>query len=113
MRKPRTYDSVEEALFSTARAYHRNVLNVQDCYIEIWLEKDALAGVLYEETAKYDVPLMVNRGYASISYLFKAALVIQEQSKPTYIYYFGDYDPSGKDIERNTEQRLRQFAPRG
>jgi hypothetical protein len=62
------------------------------------------------ETERYDIPLMVCRGYASISYLHDAAIAISEQDKPTYIYYFGDSDPSGKDIERNTEKRLRQFS---
>jgi hypothetical protein len=38
-----------------------------DAYCEIWLEKDALAGVVYPITAKYDVPLMVARGYASLT----------------------------------------------
>ena len=31
--------------------------------------------------------------------------------KPTHIYYFGDYDPSGVEIDRNLERRLREFAP--
>jgi hypothetical protein len=43
------------------------------CYSEIWLEKDALAGVVFPVTARYDVPLMVARGYASLSFLYSAA----------------------------------------
>jgi hypothetical protein len=35
----------------------------------VWTEKDALAGVLVEVTVEYDVPLMVSRGFASVSYL--------------------------------------------
>ena len=38
-------------------------------YVEIWLEKDALAGVLVDVTSRYDVPLMVTRGYPSMSFL--------------------------------------------
>jgi hypothetical protein len=37
--------------------------NDQETYVEIWLEKDALAGVLYQETEQWNVPLMVARGY--------------------------------------------------
>ena len=33
-------------------------------------------------------------------------------TKPAFLYYFGDYDPSGVDIPRVTEARLREFAPR-
>ena len=64
-RKPRTFDSVEEALNETARFYRKNLWANADSYVEIWLEKDALAGVVLPVTAMFDVPLMVTRGYAS------------------------------------------------
>jgi hypothetical protein len=111
MRKPDTFSSAEHALRVTAQAYRRQLWNDQDAYVEIWLEKDALAGVLYQVTAEWDVPLMVTRGYASISYLHAAAQTIVAEAKPTYLYYFGDYDPSGMDISRTVERRLREFAP--
>ena len=79
--------------------------------MEVWLEKDALAGVVYEVTQEFDVPLMVTRGYASLSYLHEAAEAIAAQGKPAHLYYFGDYDPSGADITANVERRLREFAP--
>lgn len=111
MRKPRTYSSLESMLQRTAEAYRRSIWDNQECYVEIWLEKDALAGVLYEETGAWDVPLMVTRGYPSLSFLHSAAEMIAAQEKPTYLYYFGDYDPSGLDIPRKVECDLREFAP--
>lgn len=111
MRKPHTYSSLEQALQRTAEAYRRSVWDNQAVYVEVWLEKDALAGVLMEETEPWDVPLMVTRGYPSISYLYGAAEAIGAQGKPAYLYYLGDHDPSGLDIPRNVEQRLREFAP--
>jgi hypothetical protein len=111
MRKPTTYNSVEDALRATARLYRRAVWRDLDEYVEVWLEKDALAGVLIEETDPFDVPLMVTRGYPSLSYLYEAAEAISAKDKPTFIYYFGDHDPSGVDIRRNVERRLREFAP--
>jgi hypothetical protein len=102
---------MESALRRTAEAYRRSVWDNQDVYVEVWLEKDALAGVLYEETQSWDVPLMVTRGYSSLSYLYEAAEVIRNMDKPTFLYYFGDYDPSGVDITANVERRLREFAP--
>jgi hypothetical protein len=68
--------------------------------------------VLYEITSQWDVPLMVTRGFASISFLHGAANAILREDKPTYLYYFGDHDPSGVDISRSVEQRLREFAPK-
>lgn len=114
MRKPRTYSSLENMLRHSAQSYRRSVWDTQDVYVEIWLEKEALAGVLYEETQKWDVPLMVTRGYPSLSYLHSAAMTIaaqEEQGKTTHLYYFGDYDPSGLDIPRKVEHDLREFAP--
>jgi hypothetical protein len=61
-RKPRTFNSIEEALQHSARFYRKNLWAAADCYVEVWLEKDALSGVIYSVTSAYDVPLMVARG---------------------------------------------------
>jgi hypothetical protein len=111
MRKPRTYSSLGDMLEQSTRLYRRALWDDQDAYVEVWLEKDALAGVLYQETEPWDVPLMVTRGYASVSYLYEAAAAIDAEGKPAYLYYFGDFDPSGCDITRAVERGLREFAP--
>lgn len=61
-RRPNTYSSVEQALNDTAHLYRKSLWDDADCYVEIWLEKDALSGVVYPVTDQYDVPLMVARG---------------------------------------------------
>jgi hypothetical protein len=61
VRVTQTFDNIEEALNHTARFYRRSALAESDDYLEIWLEKDALAGVLWDVTSDYDVPLMVSR----------------------------------------------------
>jgi hypothetical protein len=111
MRKGVRYGSVEEALVATSRHYRRDYWRELDEYVEVWLEKDALAGVLFQVTDEWGVPLMVTRGFASLSYIHNAAETIERIGKPTFIYYFGDYDPSGVEIDRNLERRLREFAP--
>ena len=111
MRKPTSYTGLEEALRHTADFYRRDLWADADVYVEIWCEKDALAGVLLEETRQYDVPLMVARGFSSITYLYNAARNIADQSKPAYIYHFGDHDPSGRISARDIEAKLRRFAP--
>jgi hypothetical protein len=67
--------------------------------------------VLMTETEVYDVPLMVARGYASLSFLYSAAQAIKAKDKPTYIYHFGDLDPSGVDAARDIEAKLRRYSP--
>jgi hypothetical protein len=111
MRKEQSFSSLERALEHTAAAYRRSLWDNQDWYIEVWLEKEALSGVLYEITNQWDVPLMVTRGYSSISFLHEAALHMEQVGKPVIIYYFGDYDPSGVDIPRVVEDGIREHAP--
>jgi hypothetical protein len=110
-RKPRTFDSVQQALEDTARYYRKSLWVNAGAYIEIWLEKDALAGVVLPITNQYDVPLMVSRGYASLSFLHGAAEHISSLDVPTYIYHFGDFDPSGVNAGEKIEQTLKEMAP--
>ena len=111
MRKPTTYDSLSEMLQITKDTYRRALWSNQDAYVEVWLEKDALSGVVIEETDPWDVPLMVTRGYPSLTFLHAAAEEISAQEKPTYLYYLGDWDPSGVDIPRKVEADIRRYAP--
>lgn len=111
MRKPETFDSIEEALHLTAATYRKALWTRQASYVEIWLEKEALAGVMLTETSKWDVPLMVTRGYPSLTFLHSAAEDLSARGRPAYLYYLGDHDPSGVDIPRRVEQDLRTFAP--
>jgi len=110
-RKPDTFDSVEDALRETARFYRKNLWRDADSYVEVWLEKDALAGVIYPVTSMYDVPLMVARGYASLSFLYYAAEYINDLDVPAYIYHLGDFDPSGVNAGEKIEETLRELAP--
>jgi hypothetical protein len=111
MRKPATFVGLDSCLRNTAKFYRRDLWAAMPVYIEIWCEKDALAGVMLEETDVYDVPLMAARGYSSISFLHSAAMEIAAREKPAHIYHFGDLDPSGQDAARDIEAKLRRYAP--
>lgn len=110
-RKPDTFDSIEQALEDTARFYRKALWANIAAYVEVWLEKDALAGVVMPVTEMNDVPLMVSRGYASLSFLHSAAEYIGSLDVPTFIYHFGDFDPSGVNAGQKIEQTLREMAP--
>jgi hypothetical protein len=110
-RKPHTFSSVEEALKQTAAFYRKSLWTDADSYVEIWLEKDALAGVIYPITSMYDVPLMVARGYASLSFLYNAAEYINTLDVPAHIYHLGDFDPSGVNAGEKIEETLNELAP--
>jgi hypothetical protein len=110
-RKPQTYNGIAHALEATASLYRKDLWAHADCYVEIWLEKDALAGVVLPVTARYDVPLMVARGYASLSFLHSAASYINTLTVPAFIYHLGDFDPSGVNAGEKIEETLRELAP--
>lgn len=112
MRKPCSYDSLTSTLTASQPSYRRSIWADQDQYVEIWLEKESLAGVLFDVTAKWDVPLMVTRGYPSLSFVYAAAESLAHEQRPCHLYYFGDRDPSGVDIPRFVEQQIRELAPR-
>lgn len=111
MRKPASWSSLSDALDQTRRTYRRALWDDQDTYVEIWLEKDALAGVIYDVTREWDVPLMVTPGFPSLSFLHSAAEQIVAIGKPAKLYYFGDRDPSGLLIDRKLGEGLRGLAP--
>jgi hypothetical protein len=110
MRKPTTHNSVEEALENCAQLYRKNLWRDTDDYVEVWIEKDALAGVLYSTTALYDVPLMVTRGFSSETFAFEAVAAREGDDRTYYVYYLGDFDRAGRDAAKSLEEKLRRFA---
>lgn len=109
-RKPKSFSRVEDAIAHCARTYRKALWDETETYVEIWIEKDALAGVVLGVTSDYDVPLMSAKGYPSLSFLYGAAEAMTAQNRPCYVYQFGDHDPSGADAARAIEHSLREMA---
>jgi hypothetical protein len=85
----------------------------QDNYVEVWVEKDALIGVLEGICQELDVPYFACRGYTSQSEMWGAAqrLIEKEgEGKETTIVHLGDHDPSGIDMSRDIQDRLEMFG---
>jgi len=109
-RKPQTFNGLEECLEESRRFYRASVWRDLPVHVEVWCEKDALAGVLYRETGLYDVPLMVTRGYSSETFAYEAAQEMGSGRKTPIVYYVGDLDPSGWNASVDLEQKLRNFS---
>lgn len=106
------WDGIEDIVQSAIASYRLPRWNGQENYIEVWVEKDALSGVLLPITEKYHVNLMVNRGYSSASAMHDSALRFirkEKQGKKTFILYLGDHDPSGMDMVRDIQERMEIF----
>lgn len=105
-----SYDGVEEALEETAKLYRRRLWRDQNHHVEVWCEKDALRGALWPVTSKWDVPLMISRGFSSITFLRSTAADIDLDGKPAVVYQVGDFDPSGLLAWESIQQRLREYV---
>lgn len=111
MRKSKRYAGLQAALEDTAATYQRALYRAQNAYVEIWCEKDALAGLLIRETDPYDVPLMVARGFSSETFLQSASEALKADGRPAFLYLLTDLDPAGLKIAADVEKRIRHFAP--
>jgi hypothetical protein len=111
MRKPKTYGGLREMLVQMQSNYRRDIWADADVHVEVWCEKDALAGVLLEATAPWHVPLMVSRGFSSDSYLYEAATYLESLEKPAHVFLFTDFDAAGLGIDAKIREGLRRFAP--
>jgi hypothetical protein len=111
-----SFNSPAEAVRETAKFYRRNAMNESAAYIEVWCEKEALASILWDEVgAIYGVPVVVSKGMPSLTQLYDTAKYVNaahRAGKKTYIYQFGDHDPTGVIIPQTILKRLRDFCQR-
>ena len=108
MRKPRTWDSVADALRETATTYRKALWRDQGLSVEVW-RKNALAGVVYPVTELYDTPLMPTVGFTSETFAFEA-VESAEPGIPYIVYALYDFDRSGQHGCRSLREKLERFA---
>jgi hypothetical protein len=103
-------------LRSAADSYLEDMWKNQKWRPEVWIEKDALVGVIAGICSQYDVPYFSCRGYTSQSSMWQAGqLRIRNNfsdGQKTFIIHLGDHDPSGIDMTRDIADRLKMFAGR-
>jgi len=108
------WESPQSIVRACASQYQIDKWADQPEYVEVWIEKDALIGVIEGICEELDVPYFSCRGYTSQSEMRAAAsqrLVEREElGKLTTIIHLGDHDPSGIDMTRDIQARLRIFG---
>ena len=105
--------TAEDAMDAIARQFRTMMWSSQQEYVEVWVEKEALADVVSRPADRWFVPYFSCRGYVSQSEMWAAAqrLLQQErQGRKTHVIHLGDHDPSGKDMTRDIEDRLWTFG---
>ncbi|OPZ03990.1 MAG: hypothetical protein BWZ09_02101 [Alphaproteobacteria bacterium ADurb.BinA305] len=112
-KRPSEWDDLGDIVNAVLHSYRLPRWKDQPEYVELWVEKDALAGVLAPIATEYHVTLMVNRGYSSQSAMYEAGRRFknaQEEGKGLHLLYLGDHDPSGEDMVRDVADRLAMFG---
>jgi hypothetical protein len=89
-----TWDSLEDFLKILPNAFKLNYWKDEEYKVEIWTEKDALSQVLLSEAETYRVPVRATRGYNSDTMDYEWG------GEDKIILYFGDFDPSGLDMDK-------------
>lgn len=107
------WDSPGQIVRACAQQFRFDLWSNQDYYCEVWIEKEALVGVIEGICTKLDVPYFACRGYVSQSEMWVAAQRLVEHenaSRDTIIFHLGDHDPSGMDMTRDIADRLEMFG---
>jgi hypothetical protein len=102
-----TWSSPADVVHSAARSYARDLWAEQPFYCEVWVEKEALAGVVERACEERRVPFFSCRGYVSQSEMYTAAKRLAGEAwRPIRLIHLGDHDPSGIDMSRDIKDRL-------
>lgn len=85
----------------------------QGVYVEVWVEKEALAAVVERPCSRWRVPFMPCKGYLSASEAWRSGrryLAKAEEGRRLVLIHLGDHDPSGIDMTRDNADRLQLFG---
>ena len=106
------WNSPAAILSACAQQYRADKWADQEYRVELWIEKEALAGVFERIAKELGIPYFCCRGYTSQSEMWEAAQRLRRHDrngqKPV-ILHFGDHDPSGIDMTRDIRERLALF----
>ncbi len=101
----------EKAIQYTADCYAIDTRKTQDVYLEAWVEKEALVGVIERACREIDIPWFACKGFVSLSSLYEAARrCLRVGGKEVVILHLGDHDPSGVDMTRDNRERMEMFG---
>jgi hypothetical protein len=107
---PNVFDDADEYANTVQRSYRKDYWATQPNHVEIWVEKDAIIGSIEPTTDELGVTIRVGRGFLSTTKAHEIATRFASVDKPITVFYLGDHDPSGHDIERDLYARIRSYG---
>jgi hypothetical protein len=103
------YQDADEFARNVKFRYRQDYWRDADEYVEVWVEKEAMVGVLKPAILdEVGLNLHVTRGFPSLTYLQEAAEEINCEWRPVYVYVLTDFDPSGRNIAERIEEELTE-----
>lgn len=102
-----------EIVEACAKQFQIDKWATQPTRVEVWIEKDALVGVIERVCRRNDVPFFSCRGYTSQSEMWAASQRLIghiQNAQDVTIIHLGDHDPSGIDMSRDIQSRLELFV---
>jgi hypothetical protein len=106
------FRGIPDALDSTANGHSLEKWEEQPSYVEVWVEKEALAGVISRASYEYETAYFACKGYVSQSEMWRAGRRFcrkLSEGKRVIVLHLGDHDPSGIDMTRDIIDRLELF----
>ncbi len=105
------FDDPDDFADYAADIYRKDYWTTSPVRVEVWVEKDAMAGKLTPVVRdEFGLGLFVSRGFASETYLQEAGVQIRHDGRPTYVYLLTDFDASGVEIAEAVERELVKHA---
>jgi len=95
---PTKDDFIEYEVEGFLEEYRRHLIQDQDYYPEVWIEKDALSEIFSRTTRRFCVSTIVCRGFSSVTLLNEFRERIGWKNGMPVMLYFGDFDPSGMSM---------------
>ncbi len=108
-----TWSTPVDILASAYHSYREDLWRNQEYFPEVWIEKDALTGVISNVCDRWRVPYFACRGYTSQSEMYVAAKRHEDAAsggRIPIVLHLGDHDPSGIDMTRDNGARLELFS---
>lgn len=106
------WENPPEIVTAVSQQYRVDKWETQPYRVEVWIEKDALIGVIADVCEELDVSYFSCRGYTSLSEVWSAGMRLKKyrtEGQQPIVLHFGDHDPSGIDMSRDIEDRLQTF----
>lgn len=104
---PSVWEDAADYVQTIRYGYRKDYWHTRAAHVEIWVEKDAVVRSIENLTNQLGVRLRLGKSFQSTTKVHEIAELFSKVSKPTFVYYLGDHDPSGRCAEDELQMRVQ------